>query len=926
MRNLLLTFFLLILSAPQLKAQTDFFWPLSSGQNVGESLHFKGKEPQIDTVHGGYEYGKTAMCDSSGFLLFYNAWDTVYNKNHEIMENGADVITTGNHLISNNVTSIPGKTNRYYIFCSWLFDSVLNNSVGLRYSVVDMYANDGLGKIVKEEKNVLIDSQYYQALTAVPRSEGGYWLIGRVSDTFMAYPVTEAGIGKPVKTEMHEIFADYEKKQPTYDKPDKLRRYLYHLFPSASGNKIIALSCFYEDTTLADLGFYVYIYDFDRVSGRFLKQKLVGKAKKDNNYFKYPQWEFAAFSPDENLFYLGAATHLRQYRTDAASLDDYTFAIQTPYEQRFRMHGMKAGPDGNIYIHKSGRGPLESQGYKYYSIWRISQPDIPGAGCGLDTSFIQYTRFIVPHVSYRFPNTLHHVYRAAFDLLPDCGGIMLTDRSDTLLQTYNWQVYDSTGALLRTYAGLQEYFIPPGYGRYRVLLQAGMHNGFYLEKEKWITWAPPPTAVISPFKNTVCRYSKVAFRDSSATDTIGQQSWLWAFGDGSTSTLRHPTHSYTDTGVYTISLIYSNGFCSDTLVLPGAVTVNDAPKPGLAATPQKGCLPFITTVNDLSVGRVNRYLYDFGDGTLDSSSSQPSHTYTAPGSYLIRQYLYVDGGCITEDSFTVRVLPGAKDAPAPAVTGVSVIAPNTLHVTWQSNPVAAHYRLLRKDARGSATVVEPVMDTTYTDTRVLTDSFSYTYQVQVTDSCGDAGEAGAPGSSILLTVDNQLNEYHDLIWTPYGFYAEPQGYSIEKSGDGLTFRTMTVAGAGAASYQAGLTFPADDGVVYYRVSAMDDSVRFHSNIVRAGIAPQYYIPNAFSPNGDGVNDTLRIAGIGMREVRVSIYDRWGSLVYASAGTEANWDGKFRNTTVPEGVYMYKLWMRGDDGTAFVRRGTVTVVK
>jgi len=69
----------------------------------------------------------------------------------------------------------------------------------------------------------------------------------------------------------------------------------------------------------------------------------------------------------------------------------------------------------------------------------------------------------------------------------------------------------------------------------------------------------------------------------------------------------------------------------------------------------------------------------------------------------------------------------------------------------------------------------------------------------------------------------------------------------------------------------------------------------------------YYIPNAFSPNGDGVNDLLQVnfpPEMQVLRFEASIFDRWGNLLYQSEDQQMNWDGTFRSQALPSGIYVY----------------------
>ena len=76
-----------------------------------------------------------------------------------------------------------------------------------------------------------------------------------------------------------------------------------------------------------------------------------------------------------------------------------------------------------------------------------------------------------------------------------------------------------------------------------------------------------------------------------------------------------------------------------------------------------------------------------------------------------------------------------------------------------------------------------------------------------------------------------------------------------------------------------------------------------------------YIPNAFSPNGDGVNDSFGGKGEGITVYNIQIFNRWGNLIFESNDIKIQWDGSYHNEMAPEGVYVYKVNAigRGADG-------------
>jgi gliding motility-associated-like protein len=87
-----------------------------------------------------------------------------------------------------------------------------------------------------------------------------------------------------------------------------------------------------------------------------------------------------------------------------------------------------------------------------------------------------------------------------------------------------------------------------------------------------------------------------------------------------------------------------------------------------------------------------------------------------------------------------------------------------------------------------------------------------------------------------------------------------------------------------------------------------------------------FIPNAFSPNGDGVNDAFRVFSAGVQSVDAMVFNRWGEKLFQWNGLEGSWDGTYKGTVVDAGVYVYSVQLRWLDGQVKNEKGTVTVVK
>ena len=87
-----------------------------------------------------------------------------------------------------------------------------------------------------------------------------------------------------------------------------------------------------------------------------------------------------------------------------------------------------------------------------------------------------------------------------------------------------------------------------------------------------------------------------------------------------------------------------------------------------------------------------------------------------------------------------------------------------------------------------------------------------------------------------------------------------------------------------------------------------------------------FLPDAFSPNGDGNNDGLYVRGGTIADMDFALYDRWGNRVFSSNDAQHGWDGNTNDAPSPSGVYLWTLRATLDDGTTVERTGNITLVR
>jgi len=126
----------------------------------------------------------------------------------------------------------------------------------------------------------------------------------------------------------------------------------------------------------------------------------------------------------------------------------------------------------------------------------------------------------------------------------------------------------------------------------------------------------------------------VSFSDSS-TSTYPIIAWHWDFGDGDTSSQQNPTHQYTSSGVFDVTLITSDSIGADTLTKQDYITTQDSVSADFFGLPNSGRSPLTVMFEPILSGIANHYFWDFGDGDT-STLRNPIHIYTTQGKYDVK--------------------------------------------------------------------------------------------------------------------------------------------------------------------------------------------------------------------------------------------------------------------------------------------------
>ncbi len=123
----------------------------------------------------------------------------------------------------------------------------------------------------------------------------------------------------------------------------------------------------------------------------------------------------------------------------------------------------------------------------------------------------------------------------------------------------------------------------------------------------------------------------------------------------------------------------------------------------------------------------------------------------------------------------------------------------------------------------------------------------------------------------------------------------------------------------------------DSAGVRFQATGPDDIIAHFAEDGTTPVIPStfegFHVPNAFSPDNNGLHDQLEyFVGYDIAKFKLSIYNRWGQLLFESEQAGLFWDGQFKGQPCPNGVYTYILGMEKTDGTEEIRGGNITLVR
>lgn len=421
-----------------------------------------------------------------------------------------------------------------------------------------------------------------------------------------------------------------------------------------------------------------------------------------------------------------------------------------------------------------------------------------------------------------------------------------------------------------------------------------------------------PMITIDPISAEICPGEPVTL---TANDAV---SWHWSPGDEATQSI---TFNPMIPDVYQYTLTSSSEYCIDK-VATASFEVFPKPVAEFTFDPDEGACTGETISFDYSEIVTNEtFIWDFDDGSPVSTFENPTHVYTTAGTYNVK--LHVDKYICENDTsmmITINPLPTPEfDYDQQPANGC---LPVEVDFTDQSADVSSSAEYEWSFGDGSTGNDKGNTSHTYSDPGLYTVSL----QINNTQRCSQT----IVKPNIIQVNPNPVADF------------EPDPPISTMDTPEIDFINLTVSDTAIDTYEwnfgdnSALVYDENPSHIYAQAGNYDvllvvitengciDSV---SGKVALTEEVKLFIPNAFTPNGDGINDVFEIKGTPVADYNLYIYNRWGQVIWSTHTFSEFWDGTDRKgNPVPSGSYVYQIV-----GTDYLLKsikydGTVTVIR
>ncbi len=385
--------------------------------------------------------------------------------------------------------------------------------------------------------------------------------------------------------------------------------------------------------------------------------------------------------------------------------------------------------------------------------------------------------------------------------------------------------------------------------------------------------------------NTACQFALTQFQDSSYTlDGMAITGWWWDLGNGQFSNLQNPSLTYATAGPYVVKLVvYNSNSCqSDTITK--TITLNAKPiaKFGfgnLLCSNKNIVFSDSSTIANGSIAQWN-----WLNGGASFSTLQNPSTILSAGSYTIQLVVTSTAGCISDT--TTKLL---QVFPKPAIAMSFTNACRFSAVDFLGNELnglnisSLHWSF----GDGGSSLNNPAQ-------HIYNQNGTYPVTLYAISNAGCISDTL---NRNIIIYSTQAFAGNDTI------AAAGQPIQLNASG-GVSYQWLPPVGLNDAFIANPVAILNQTQQYVLKAFTPQGCTTYDTILVKIYKGPDIYIPNAFTPNGDGLNDLLRGIPVGIKEFKYfKIYNRWGQEIFATDNYRIGWNGEWKGQKQEQGVYI-----------------------
>lgn len=486
-----------------------------------------------------------------------------------------------------------------------------------------------------------------------------------------------------------------------------------------------------------------------------------------------------------------------------------------------------------------------------------------------------------------------------------------------------------------------------------------------------------------------CLAQAHSFVNTSTVTSGSINSWNWKFGDGGSSALKNPQHTYSSHGSYRVVLsATTNRGCPDSLV--NIVSVHPAAWPVVSVPDHclRESLDVTATVRGAGIPAKYQWFTGSGDSAM---GNRLNYTYNAHGTYPVKLIVTTDSGCVRDTTVTVRVHPLPQvvfTARNPCADDSMIFTDNSSIAsgfmqpsTWRFTsghsgsgspyiskfPVPGTYNAILtrtsgfgcRDSAVQSFRISPKVDVKFTVGAVCEEETSVFNDLSVSPNAV-SDVLWKFGDGKTSTLSNPLHTYRlpgtynsslTIQTLPGCYYSASRPAVVHPKPRAMfmvdpeqanilnpliTFTDQST-GADSLKYVMSHGYQTRTGSFVY---AFPDSgsytIKQYASTIfgcRDSFSRSVYIhymytlhmPTAFTPNADGKNELFGPGGMGIRHYDMKIFNRWGQLIYHTDAGKP-WDGTYNGEIVQEGVYAILIEIKDFKGRNHYFRGSVHLLR